>query len=366
MFSLTNPLILRWLVASVVIGVALVWILSGVVAQETDLIKPSIADVNQRGSDQVMPAVKVRGQRSLALPKARILNLNGRTEVKHIIAVQSETTGRVVYREVEDGESVVAGRALCKLEINDREDRVKSAQAAVKLNELRFESVSKLRASDYEREIALVETEANLVAAKHNLTAAQLDLRNTTIRAPVAGFVERVNANVGDYFVPGSLCATLLDLDPIYLVANVAENHVDQVELGTGISAELATGQTLEGTLSFISKQSDAISRTFRLEITVPNPDYRYRSGVTAEIKLPLKAVPSHVVSSAMLVLNDDGKLGVNTVSGNTVLFREVEIVSEDLEGLWITGLPESAVLITVGQDLVSDGDQVQVQLTSG
>ena len=75
--------------------------------------------------------------------------------------------------------------------------------------------------------------------------------------------------------------------------------------------------------------------------------------------------VIAHLISPASLVLDDGGVVGVRIVDGeNIVHFKSVKIVSEDADGIWVTGLPEVINLITVGQEEVFEGQVVKIDLT--
>lgn len=368
MFSLSPDLAWRATATATVFGLALIWLLSGVLAADETSIQPSIAQLNEAAAQQAnsRTAVTVRARRSTATEKSRVLALNGKTEVKHVAIVKSETTGQVIMRNVEDGATVRKGDPICTVEVNDREVRVTAANDAVTLARLEHEGALRLRENDYQRESEVVAAKANLSAMQHAMALAEQELANTVVRAPIAGFVERVHATVGEFFVPGSPCATILDLDPIYAVVHIPEQFVDQITLGSEVSATLATGRVVTGEVSFIGKQAANSSRTFRVEVAIPNAQYEIRSGVTAEVGLPLKTHLAHQVSSALLVLGDDGSLGIHTATNSIVEFHAVSIVTEDSDGVWVSGLPEAVVIITVGQDLVSPGQRVNVQLVSG
>ncbi|MCY4130527.1 MAG: efflux RND transporter periplasmic adaptor subunit [Gammaproteobacteria bacterium] len=368
MFSLSSDLAWRATATATVFALALIWLLSGVLAADETEIQPSLAQLNDAAAERAnaRKPVTVRARRSVASEKARVLALNGKTEVKHVASVQSETTGQVIKRNADDGATVRKGDPICTVEVNDRDARVKAANDAVTLARLEHEGALRLRENDYQRESEVVAAKANLSAMQHALVLAEEALANIVVRAPISGFVERVHATVGDFFVPGSPCATILDLDPIYAVVHIPEQFVDQITLGSEVSATLATGRVVAGEVSFIGKQAADSSRTFRVEVAVPNEGYEIRSGVTAEVGLPLMPHMAHQVSSAILVLGDDGTLGIHTVNNSLVEFHEVEIVTEDSDGLWVSGLSTNVVIITVGQDLVSPGQRVDVQWVSG
>ena len=122
----------------------------------------------------------------------------------------------------------------------------------------------------------------------------------------------------------------------------------------------LATGETLDGSLKFIASMADDATRTFRVEFRAPNPGLKIRAGVTAELKISVDAVPAHFVSPAVLTLNDEGKLGVKLVNNqNKVEFHPADIISDEPDGVWLGGLPQTIRVITVGQEYVREGDPV-------
>ena len=367
MFKLSSELAWRMTATATVLGLALIWLLSGVLAADEVEIPPSIAVQNSTAAAQAdaRRPVTVRARRSIAVEKAQLLALNGKTEVKYVASVQSETTGQVVKRDVNDGATVKKGDPLCTVEVNDREARVTAAKDAVALAELQHKGALSLKERDFQRESEVVAAKAQLSASEHALVIAEDALANTVVRAPVSGYVEQVHASVGDYFLPGTPCATILDLDPIYVVVHIAEQFVDQITLGAQVNASLATGRVLVGKVSFVGKQAVDSSRTFRVEIAVPNKDYDVRAGITAEVGLPLKTHMAHQVSSALLVLGDSGRLGIHTVNDSIVEFHGVDIIAEDGDGVWVGGLAPEIVVITVGQDLVSPGQRVSVQWVS-
>ena len=86
------------------------------------------------------------------------------------------------------------------------------------------------------------------------------------------------------------------------------------------------------------------------------------RSGVTTQIAIPVDTVMAHRISPALLALDDEGRVGVRTLDGdNRVVFNLVKIIHDEGGAVWISGLPETATLITVGQELVVPRQQVDV-----
>lgn len=165
---------------------------------------------------------------------------------------------------------------------------------------------------------------------------------------------------VGDYMTPGSPCALVIDEDPFLIVGQVPERDVDDLETGSAGEARLVSGQRVAGTIRFVAKSADPATRTFLVELEVPNPDGQLRDGITAELRVPTKTVVAHKITPAILALDDQGRIGVRIVVAERVRYVPVEIVSDGADGIWVSGLPASATVITVGQDYVADGEKVR------
>ena len=150
------------------------------------------------------------------------------------------------------------------------------------------------------------------------------------------------------------------------LIADIAEKEIAQVKLGSDTFAKLISGREIQGKVSFVATSADKNTRTFRVEISVANADRSIRDGVSAEIFIKGKTVPAHLISPAILSLNDQGKLGIRLVNDkNAVEFKSIEILEDTIDGLWISGLPSSAKIITLGQEYVFQGQTVKIQETS-
>ena len=352
--SLRKPL---W--AALVLAACAVWLLSGMVGGDDEAVEDGSVASQSDAQDEIV----VRVRTSRASEQSRTLTLRGRTRTRHAVTVRAETAGRVDGRPVDIGAQVSAGDVLCQLEINDRELRVREASDAVDLATLEYEGMQTLREQGLQQEIGVARAKAQLSSARRQLLASELELRNTAVVAPFAGFVEETHAEVGDYLQIGSPCATILDLDPIYVEAAVTEQQYPQLRLGAEVGITMGTGGTARGSLTFVGKQSADESRTYPIEVTVPNPDFSISSGLSAEIEVALSAQPAHKVGMSYVVLDANGELGVRAVDDQQrVLFYEIDVVREDPDGLWVSGLPETVTLITVGQEFVSPGQRVKVQ----
>ena len=307
---------------------------------------------------------KVRARRMTAVPHAAEIVIHGRTEAVRAVSVKSETSGTVAKVDVEKGATVKAGDVICELQPDARLAQVAQAQAAMKQAQLEYQASSKLADKGFRSPTDVAASKAKLDSAAAGVRAAEIELERTKLRAPFNGIVDDRMVEVGDFMQPGGTCARVVDLDPMLVVGQVSERDVDQLNIGEPGHAKLMDGTDHQGKVRFVARSSDQATRTFRIELEVPNADGAVRDGITADILVPVKAVMAQRVSPAVLGLDEKGVLGVRTVdAGNTVRFFPVTVIADSAEGVWVAGLPTETTVITVGQEYVVPGQKVSVAL---
>ncbi|WP_421786109.1 efflux RND transporter periplasmic adaptor subunit [Hyphobacterium sp.] len=288
------------------------------------------------------------------------LVLRGRTEAIREVAVRAETGGRVVEAPALEGSRVREGDLLCRLDVDARQAALDQAQADLRAAQQEYEGAVALGDRGYRSQNSISALEAVRDGARARLEAARQELQNIFIRAPFDGWFDRREAEIGDFLAPGEPCGVVLELDPLLAAAQVAERDVGTLETGMAGRARLITGERVDGTIRRIARQADPATRTFRTELAIDNPSGELRAGVTAEIIIPLATRPAHLVPTTVLALNEDGNIGVRIIDDNNrVDFVEVEWLSDEAGGSWVSGLPDPARVIVQGQDFVEDGASV-------
>ena len=204
---------------------------------------------------------------------------------------------------------------------------------------------------------------AALESAKATLAAIRLDIARTTVRAPIDGYIEMLSSHVGDYVQPGTVVATVVNLNPLRVVAWVSERQVANLKIGDAAWVLFPGDDALQGTVHYISRMGKSLTRTFRIEVWLDNPNSKFPEGLTAELRLIMGSARAHRVSPAVLTLDDKGVIGIKAVDeASAVVFHAVEILEDTTDGVWIGGLPERLTLITVGQEFVRAGQKVEAK----
>lgn len=353
-----------YITATVIAVVILAWLFSGQIGGNDTARHESLAEQNRQNEArrQDTEPTRVRARIIHAIPQVQHVVLRGKTENKRTVSVKAETSGRIIDRPVERGAAVKEGDVLCQISMEDRYASLTESREALNQARIEYEGSLKLKERGYQSDTAIAKTKAELAAAEAKLKRAELDIQRTYVRAPFAGVVEEVHSAVGDYVAPGTACVTVVDLNPMLLVGRVAEKDVHLVEVDQEVTGILSDGSQVHGPISFLGAQSDPATRTYAVEIEVPNDDYSLRSGLTTEIRIPVAEVMAQKISPALFALDDSGQIGVRIVNDKgAVEFHHVRIVRDEPDGVWVAGLPEVATLITVGQELVVPGQLVEV-----
>lgn len=351
-----------YITACVIGALIILWLASGQLREEPQAPAKSIAEQNRRVSamQEERAPTRVRVATIHASDQSRILSVRGRTLNKRTVNVQSQIDGLLIERPVERGDVVKKGQLLCKVSVEDREAALLEAVASVDQARIEYEGSVRLSRQGLQSETVIAQSKARLAAAQATKQRAELDINRLNITAPFDGVIEDVQLELGQYVMPGSTCATLADLDPMLLVGNVSENELTHLKTGQSATASLPDGRTVQGDVTFVARTTMQATRTYPIEIQLDNSDFSIPSGVTAQISIPVETLRAQKISPALLVLDDVGRTGVRTVDSNDVVrFNEVSLVGDEVDGVWVTGLPEVSRIIVVGQQLVVAGESV-------
>jgi multidrug efflux system membrane fusion protein len=329
--------------------------------------------------------------------------LRGRTEAAREIDVRAETSGLVISEPLRKGAYVEQGQIVCGIDPGTRQTALAEAEARVpeaaaripeaegrlaeararleearindnaarQLSEDGFASTTRVagtRAAVSAAEAAVSSAKAGLESASAGVRSAEAavatarkEIERLDVRAPFSGLLETDTAELGSLLQPGGMCATIIQLDPIKLVGFVPEAEVGKLQVGARAGARLVSGREVEGQVTFLSRSSDPETRTFRVEVQVPNPELAIRDGQTAEIVIASEGKSAHLLPASALTLNDDGALGVRLAIGDMAQFAPVTILRDTVDGVWVDGLPKAADVIVVGQEYVIDDVAIDV-----
>lgn len=304
--------------------------------------------------------VTVQTQWLDAVEHAPRLTLQGQIEPWQQLELGARVAGTVERLPAPTGEPVTRGTVVAELSVENREAQISRFQAEIRQREGELSAGQRLRSSQMQSETEILRLSTELARARADLDAARLALAHTRPEAPFDAVVDRHMVEIGDYVQPGMPLVRLVAIDRLKVTGQVPQQSVGHVGLGQSVDVDLLDGRRLSGSVSFISSAADPGSRSFRVEVAVPNPERLRIAGGSATLGVHLEPVMAHRISPALLALDPDGRLGVWTLDEDDRLrFGSVRLLSADSEGAWVGGLPERVRVVTRGAGFAEPGQRV-------
>lgn len=325
----------------------------------------SAADTNaaapETGKEQPAPTVRTVG---VIVPQrvqhSRAIRISGHTDADKRSTLATRTAGIVEELPVALGQRVKAGDLIVKLEAVAAEAAVTTARALVTQREAEYAAAEKLAASGQLAKLQLDNVRSGLLAARSQLEQALAQLDLTVLKAPFDGMIDKVSTELGSSVQPGTQVATILAMDPITAIGEISERDLAHVKPGDKARVRLVDGRTVEGDIRYVSRDATSATRTYRVEVEMPNPDRTIPAGMTAELTLLAEPVESTVLPRSVVTLSRNGDLGVRAVDENDkVVFFPIDLVDDTPEGLVLAGIPANVKVIVSGQELITEGDTV-------
>jgi membrane fusion protein, multidrug efflux system len=289
--------------------------------------------------------------------------------------------GKVVDRPVDVGATVRKGDLLARLDDQDQQNSLKSAQADLAAAQAELAQTqteegrqSKLLASGYTTKVrydlALKQyrtARAHVDAATANLKIAQDTVSYTELRADRDGIITAKGSEVGEVVAAGQMIVRLAqpgEKDAVFQVAGTRLHQAPQVR-----SAEIALvddpAVVTEGHLREVSPGVDPVTRTYTIKVALPNAPDRMRLGATVIGRARLPSQPAAELPSSALFQTKDNAPAVWVVdrTTGTVGLRPVTVLRYETGKVIVTdGLAAGDLVVTGGVQKLRPGQKVIVK----
>lgn len=309
------------------------------------------------------PKVAARTVAVITPPRAqhaRAIRISGRTEADKRAILATRAAGIIEQLPGEEGDHVKSGDLIMSLDPEDKLAAVEMGTQVVKQRQAELEAAQRLTKTGAQSKLSLDIAVSALAQAKSALETAQSDLDRIRIVAPFNGVIDNVAVELGSSVMQGGEVATLISLDPVLVKGEISESDLGYIKIGDTAEAILVNGDKVTGTIRYISREATAATRTFRIEVAIPNSDERIPAGMTSEIILRGAASDAVVLPRSVVTLSANGDLGIRAVDkDNKVAFFPIDLVDDLPKGLVLGGIPADAKIIVAGQDLVKEGEVV-------
>ena len=318
-------------------------------------------------------------------------NLIGDTTV----AVVPRAAGRLEQVLVQLGDRVSRGQRIAKIEDQELQEQIRQAEAAMEVASATIrqrEADLQLARTNVERSRSLFERQLlpkqtlddnearyqsavaalDLARAQNTQSNARLEelrvnMTNTVITSPVNGFVARRAADPGAFVSQNAPVVDVVDISSVRLVVNVVEKDLKIIRVGdaTEVEVDAFPGEKFSGRIARLAPVLDPATRTFPIEIEIPNPSFRLKPGMYARVAITTGENENAIVVPTNAVVDaGGGRRGVFLAQAdNTALLRPVEvgIEKDDLTEI-LSGVAAGDRIVTTGAAGLRDGQRFLLQ----
>ncbi|MEJ2701076.1 MAG: efflux RND transporter periplasmic adaptor subunit [Sedimentisphaerales bacterium] len=316
------------------------------------------------------PPVNVQVMTVAAEPElADTFDLPAVIEPNRVVTISAEVSGRIERIGPEKGDRVSAGDLLIELNSDLLRPQLDSAKTQVQFNEIEYERMANLveQNATARRDLDNARTQRDVSKAQLDEIQARLD--RTRIVAPLAGVLNNLPVEEGEYVNPGDPVAEIVEVDTVKAVVEIPENDVGF--FSTGDKAEILVPKeigtrdeqkSLVGTLTFISELADPQTRSTRVEISLDNRQRLLRSGQIVRARLRRRVLKDAILIPLRAVIPmEDGK-AVFVANSTQAHRREVDLGIIKGDRVQVRkGLKPGDQLIISGHRFVAPGQTVNI-----
>ncbi len=301
---------------------------------------------------------------------AHFINVYGNVEASKSISMFPEMPGKVVAILVEEGQEVSRGQLLVQLESDMLRNQLKEVETNLELANTIYEKQDRLWKKNIGSEVEYLQAKSTKESLEARKKAILAQIEMSEIRAPFNGVIDNIMPKVGEVASGQSPILRLINIDDVYIEADVSEVHLTTIKKGAYAEVEFpALKKTIETAVSHTGKFINPNNRTFNVKIDLSgkeeidvNPNLLAKVKIKDfEIKDSALHIPSRMIQQTPR--GEDFVMVLSAKDGKNMVKKQMIKTGISYEGetLITEGLNEGAVLIDKGARSVKDGQEVDV-----
>ncbi|MBT1705337.1 efflux RND transporter periplasmic adaptor subunit [Chryseosolibacter indicus] len=289
----------------------------------------------------------------------------GLIESDNNVLVSAKTMGVVTQVYVTEGQSVSKGQVLAQIDNSVIVTNIQSMEAQLELAKSVYERQKNLWDQKIGTEVQFLQAKTNKESLEKQLASLREQNEMAKIKAPISGTVDEVVVKVGENISPGMPAARVVNASDLKLAAKVSEAFVTTIKKGNKVIVSIPElKKDIEAKVTFVGKNIDPLSRTFNVEINLPNhPDLR--PNMTGTIKVVFNTEPSAIVVPVNVIQTVNNEKIVYVAENNgkqTVARKKIITVDGVFNNLaQVQGLKAGDKIVTFGYQGLSDGEVIKI-----
>ena len=319
----------------------------------------------QRKKDDVTSGftVSVRTQKIVPHVFKHYFDASGEVESVHEAFISPELNGQIVQILAHEGQYVKKGQLLARLNADMIKDNIRELKTSLELATVTFNKQQSLWKRHIGSEIQFLQAKTQMESLQNKLASLQTQYEKSFIKSPIDGYVDAIDLKVGELAVPGFRFIHVVNLDKLYVNAQISESYLpalhkgDSVDLGFPAFPQIHLRKTIYRIGKVINKQS----RTVEVQLKINNPDKLLKPNLLAKLTIKDYTNPKAITVPSFLVREDiQGNylyLAVRNKDGLFARKRYVKLGKSSRKQMEILhGLKAGDTIVVQGYNNVVDG----------
>ncbi len=337
--------------------------------QELSKLKKKITKLEKELADESgSNIVRVITTPVAITPFRHYVDVAGNVEADKNIMLSPETGGNLISINVKEGDKVKKGQILGKLNTEMIDRTIKEVQINYNLAVTTYNRRKRLWDQNIGSEMEFLQAKSNKEALEQKLESLKAQLDMALIKSPIDGVVDDIFLKTGEIAGPQIPFARIVNIDKLYLVADVSETYLTKIHQGDSVEIDFPVINKKEVRKVYrVSSVIDPSSRTFRVRVNLDNSDKLIKPNMMAILKLLIYSSDSSIVVPSILVKKDfTGEFIFIAEKQNDKWYARKRYlktgITNNNKTVVVEGLKEGDLLITKGYSQVVDGSEIEIE----
>ncbi len=295
------------------------------------------------------------------------IEVQGTVDADKNINVMPKLGGVVTQVMVKEGDFVQAGQTLLATDDATLRQNMAQLQTGYELAKTVYERQANLWQQKIGSEVQYLQAKNQKESLERQMATLQTQIGMARVASPISGTVNAVNVKIGEMAAPGMPVVQVVNLSQMKVTAKVADSYINAIKKGDPVTIKLPdVGDEITGRITFVGQVVNPMTRTFDIEVALPNKDNKLKPNLLAIVSINDKTKANSIVIDQNLVQNTESGDIVYVVANENnktvAKLKKVKLGMAYNGRVEVTdGLQTGEQLITVGnQDLV-DGQPIKV-----
>jgi RND family efflux transporter MFP subunit len=290
------------------------------------------------------------------------IDVQGRVDADENVALSTEMPGTITKINVKVGDEVSVGQVLAETDARAINQQISDLQTNAALVNQVYEKQKNLWDQKIGTEIQFLQAKTNKESMEKKMAALNEQLRMSKIISPIAGTVDAVDVKLGQAVMPGIPAIRVINYANLKVKADVAESYASRIKKGSEVIVHFPDmDDSLVTKVNFVSRAINNASRTFTVEVLLDNKK-EYHPNMVARLNVNDYQSPEGTITVPVRTIQkDESNAQFVFVAENGIAKKKLVTLGKEYHGMAEikSGLKEGDMLVTLGYDLINDGDAI-------